>query len=65
MKKAKVNFAAAMKQIEILLPDELKEPNRNALTICKDSTQGIKDNCEAGYALVKCLYKNNPKFVFA
>lgn len=65
MKKAKVNFAAAMKQIDILLPEELKEPNKNALTLCKDSTQGIKDNCEAGYALVKCLYNNNPKFVFA
>lgn len=64
MKRAKMNADAAIKQMEQLLPEHLKEPNIKALEICKDSANGIKDMCEAGYAAIKCMYKNNPKFVF-
>lgn len=37
MKKAKVNYSSALKQMELLLPDEIKSYNINALTTCKDS----------------------------
>lgn len=40
MKKNKVNYDAAMKQMDMLMPEELKEPYKTALTTCKDS--GLK-----------------------
>lgn len=64
MKKSKINFDAAMKQFDTMLPDELKEPYKAALTICKDSTNGEKNACEAAYKLVLCFKDNNPKFTF-
>lgn len=63
MKKTKVNYEAAMKQIDIMMPDEMKEPNKNALTACKDTTAGMKDPCEAGYTMIQCIVKVNPDFV--
>lgn len=64
MKKSKINYAAAMKQIDQMLPDEMKEGMKTALTACKDVTNGIKDVCDAGYTAVKCIAKNNPEFIF-
>lgn len=64
MKKGKVLYDGALKQMDIMLPEEVKEPSKNALNICRDAPVGIKDNCEAGYAMTKCLYKNNPTFFF-
>nr|AWC08421.1 odorant-binding protein 10 [Bradysia odoriphaga] len=58
MKKNKVNYEAAIKTMEKLLSDDLLEENKNGLTKCKDSANGIKDNCEAGFVLVKCIYDN-------
>lgn len=29
------------------------------------SADGIKNNCEAAWALVKCLHQKNPKYFFA
>lgn len=64
MKKSKIQYDSALKQIESMMPDEIKEPNKKALVACKDSTSGIKDPCEAGYALLKCIFKSNPDFMF-
>ncbi|XP_055606689.1 general odorant-binding protein 72-like [Uranotaenia lowii] len=63
MKKSKLNYDALMKQIDTIMPDELAEPMRNAVTICKNSADGIKNGCEAAYALAQCISKNNPKFI--
>lgn len=65
MKKNKVNYDSAIKQFETLLPDEYREPYKMALTICKESAVGIKDNCDAALAMLKCFHANNPKFTFA
>lgn len=64
MRKSKINIDATMKQFDILLPDEMKEEYKIALTACKDSTNGEKNACEAAYKLVTCFADNNPKFTF-
>nr|AWC08423.1 odorant-binding protein 12 [Bradysia odoriphaga] len=58
MKKNKVLYEAAMKQMEKLLSGDALEENRVSLTKCKDSAVGIKDNCEAGFVVTKCFYDN-------
>ncbi|XP_055628925.1 general odorant-binding protein 72-like [Toxorhynchites rutilus septentrionalis] len=63
IKKGKVNYEATMKQIDTIMPDELAEPMRKAVDICRNSADGIKNNCDAAYAVVKCVSDNNPKFV--
>jgi hypothetical protein len=37
MKKGKLNYESALKQIDVMLPDELKEPTKNSLEQCKNS----------------------------
>lgn len=64
MKKSKIMVEAALKQFDLLLPDDMKEPYKNAMNICKDSTKGVKDSCEAAYTLTQCFFKNNDKFMF-
>lgn len=64
MKKSKVMVEAALKQFDLLLPDDMKEPYKTSLNICKDSTKGVKDNCEAAYILTQCFFKNNDRFLF-
>uniref|UniRef100_A0A1Q3FQN6 Putative odorant-binding protein 56a n=1 Tax=Culex tarsalis TaxID=7177 RepID=A0A1Q3FQN6_CULTA len=64
MKKGKLNYDAMLKQIDTIMPDELAEPMRNAVNICQNSADGIKNNCDAAYAVAQCISKNNPKFVF-
>lgn len=64
MKKAKVNYQATMKQVDLLIPDDLKEGYKSSITACKDSANGMKDQCEAAYTLLKCVKNNNPAFMF-
>lgn len=64
MKRGKFQYENSKKQAEILLPDEIKEPTLKAMAACKSSTDGIKDNCEASYALLKCFKNNNEAFFF-
>ncbi|XP_050089247.1 general odorant-binding protein 72-like isoform X2 [Anopheles aquasalis] len=65
MKKGKVNADSAIKQIELLMPTEIAEPTVTAFDLCRDSANGIKNHCDAAYALLRCLHKNNPKYFFA
>lgn len=64
MKKNKINYDAAMKQFDMLLPDEMRDPYKIALTTCKDSANGIKDSCDAAYALIQCMFKENKDMMF-
>lgn len=64
MRKSKINFENAIKQFDIMLPDDLKDLYKTALTACKDSANGEKNACEAAYKLVTCFADNNPKFTF-
>lgn len=64
MKKNKINFDSAMKSFDTMMPDDMKEDYKNALTACKDSTAGEKNACDAANKFINCYYKNNPKFTF-
>lgn len=64
MRKSKVNYDAAMKQFDLLLPEDIKEVYKAALTRCKDSANGEKNACEAAYKVVVCFSTDNPKFTF-
>ncbi|XP_058837116.1 general odorant-binding protein 72-like [Topomyia yanbarensis] len=64
IRKGKLNYEATMRQIDTIIPDELAEPLRKALDICRNSGEGIKNNCDAAYAITQCISKNNPQFVF-
>jgi PBP/GOBP family len=37
MKKGKLNYDSAMKQIDVMLPDDMKEPTKKSLETCKSS----------------------------
>lgn len=37
MKKNKLNYDASLKQMDKLLPDDVVEENKSALTLCKDT----------------------------
>lgn len=39
MKKAKVNYEGMVKQIDTLMPDEMKEPTKKVFGLCKDSSE--------------------------
>ncbi|XP_055606332.1 general odorant-binding protein 72-like [Uranotaenia lowii] len=65
MRKGKVYADQAIRSSDMLLPPEIGEPTKAAFDTCRDSADGIKNNCEAAYALLKCLHKNNPKYFFA
>lgn len=64
MRKSKVNYDAAMKQFDLLLPDDMKDDYKTALTKCKDSANGEKNACEAAFKVVVCFSTENPKFTF-
>lgn len=64
MKKNKINYDAAMKQFDTLLPDNMRDPYKEALTKCKDVAGGEKNPCEVAYKLIMCFRNNNPMFTF-
>lgn len=65
MKKNKILYDAAMKQFDVLLPEDYKEPYKHAMEKCKDATGGAKNPCDAALNFLKCFYDNNSKFTFA
>lgn len=65
MKKNKILLESTKKQFDALLPNEYKEPWKHALDVCKDSSGGVKNACDAAMNFVKCFHANNPKFTFA
>nr|ACR43438.1 odorant-binding protein 9 [Culex quinquefasciatus] len=65
MRKGKVIVDSAIKQIDMMLPEDIAEPTVKAFNMCRNSADGIKNNCEAAYAFLKCNRDNNPKFFFA
>ncbi|XP_060661477.1 general odorant-binding protein 19a [Drosophila nasuta] len=64
IKKGKLQLESSLKQVELLLPDKYKPSYRTGIDLCKDSTNGIKNNCDAGHALLTCLRANIDVFVF-
>nr|ALZ41694.1 odorant binding protein 1 [Liriomyza sativae] len=64
MKKGKFLYESSLKQIDVLVPDDMVEEYRNGVTACKDAAQGIKNNCEASYALLVCFRDKISRFMF-
>lgn len=64
VKKGKVNIESVHRNIDTLMPEELQEDTKRAVELCKDSGNGIKDHCESAFLILKCLYRENPKFYF-
>uniref|UniRef100_A0A182NL38 Uncharacterized protein n=1 Tax=Anopheles dirus TaxID=7168 RepID=A0A182NL38_9DIPT len=65
MKKGKIIADSAIKQVDLLIPTEIAAPTMKAFDLCRDAANGIKNPCDAAFALVKCLHANNPKYFFA
>lgn len=63
-KKGKMLYDSSAKQISSVLPEHMRDTYMNALNACKDAGKGVKDSCEAAYAMLKCFYENNPMFIF-
>ncbi|XP_063538774.1 general odorant-binding protein 72-like isoform X1 [Cydia strobilella] len=64
IKNGKLSYDAAIKQADMLLPAEIKEPAKAALTACKKVPDGYKDICEAAFHVTKCIYNHNPDIFF-
>uniref|UniRef100_A0A1B0DGX3 Odorant binding protein n=1 Tax=Phlebotomus papatasi TaxID=29031 RepID=A0A1B0DGX3_PHLPP len=64
MKRGKINVEAAIRQIDILVPEHLRNDYKATVQACKDSFKGIKDNCEASYIFLKCSAEQNPSYEF-
>lgn len=64
VKKGKVNLESVHRNVDALMPEELREDTKRAVDICKDVGKGLKDYCEISFLMLKCLYKENPKFYF-
>ncbi|XP_045499547.1 general odorant-binding protein 72-like isoform X1 [Colias croceus] len=64
IKNGKLNYEAAMKQADLLLPDEIKEPTKAAITACRKVADSYKDLCEASFHATKCIYNHNPSVFF-
>ncbi|XP_034477906.1 general odorant-binding protein 19a [Drosophila innubila] len=64
IKKGKFQLESALKQVELLLPDKYKPSYLKGLDQCKDATSGIKNNCDAGHALLTCLRSKINVFIF-
>ncbi|KAL7025154.1 hypothetical protein ACKWTF_013368 [Chironomus riparius] len=64
VKKGKMNVDSVLKNIDTMMPDELREDTKRAVNVCKDNGGGTKDYCEAAYNILKCFFKENPNFFF-
>ncbi|XP_011557112.1 general odorant-binding protein 72-like isoform X2 [Plutella xylostella] len=64
IKNGKLNYEAAMKQADLLLPEEIKEPAKAAITSCRKVADQYKDICEACFYSTKCIYTQNPDIFF-
>lgn len=49
MTKNKLNFDNARKQIETLLPEEMKGPILKSMDVCGKKVDVVKDKCETAY----------------
>ncbi|XP_045512430.1 general odorant-binding protein 72-like isoform X1 [Pieris brassicae] len=64
IKNGKLNYESAMKQADLLLPEEIKEPTKAAITACRKVADSYKDICEASFHVTKCIYNENPDVFF-
>nr|QOV03017.1 odorant binding protein 1 [Apocheima cinerarius] len=66
VKNNKLSYEAALKQVDLMYPPDMKAAVKASVEKCKDVSKKYKDVCEASYWTAKCLYDDNPKdFIFA
>ncbi|XP_053608372.1 general odorant-binding protein 72 [Plodia interpunctella] len=66
VKNNKLSYEAAIKQIDLMYPADMKESVKKSVDKCKDISKKYKDLCEASFYTAKCIYEDNPKdFIFA
>ncbi|XP_026482255.1 general odorant-binding protein 72-like [Ctenocephalides felis] len=59
------NVDDAIKNLDIFLPEELKEPTKAQILACKDAHLNFSDKCEAAYNTLKCMTEFDPNnYVF-
>ncbi|CAH2041492.1 unnamed protein product, partial [Iphiclides podalirius] len=65
VKNNKMNLDAMIKQVDMMFPPEMKEPEKAAIEKCKGVAKNYKDICEASYWTAKCIYEADPaNFLF-
>lgn len=64
MKKGKLQAESAIRTINSMMPEDQAKDQVNAINACLKAPAGIKDNCEASYAMLMCMSKNAQNFVF-
>ncbi|KAM3962051.1 general odorant-binding protein 72-like [Aphomia sociella] len=66
IKNNKLTYEAAIKQVDLMYPPDMKESIKKSIENCKDVEKKYKDICEASFWTAKCIYEDNPKdFLFA
>lgn len=63
-KRGTINYDGALKMINSMLPEHLREDWTRGLDLCKDATGDTKDKCEASYLVLQCFQPNIPNFIF-
>lgn len=63
-KKGKLLYDAGLKQINTMLPENMRADYVAALDACREAGKGLKDNCDAAYEMIQCFMQNNPVFIF-
>nr|QJT73740.1 odorant-binding protein [Dioryctria abietella] len=64
IKNGKLNFEAAFKQVDLLLPEDLKAPTKEAMNACRKVPDDYKDICDASFHVTKCIYNHNPSIFY-
>lgn len=59
-KKKEVSEQKTRKQIDTMLPENLRKLAHETLNVCKDVQKKYKDHCDKTFFTVKCLYEYSP-----
>lgn len=62
MKRNKVFYDAAKKQLDTLAPEDVRPFWIKAIDICKTKVEVVKSACDTAYSIIVCIQKENPKF---
>jgi hypothetical protein len=64
VKKGKINIESVLRNIDTLVPDEMRDDTKRAVNACKEKGLGTKDYCDAAYKILKCVMDEYPGFFF-
>ncbi|XP_055299078.1 general odorant-binding protein 72-like [Sitodiplosis mosellana] len=64
IRKGKFNSELAVKNINMFLPEFMREEWLRGVAACKDHGEDIVDQCERIYSKIECFSRNNEHFIF-